>query len=398
MKKLIVFCALIVSLCTNYARAEGTWTTLDMPGASLTRIFGIDGSNIVGVYSFNPGFDDHGFVFDGTNWTTLDMPGAMSTYATGIDGTNIVGYAYYIDYNYGAVRAHGFLFNGTSWITLEYGFYTFPQDIDGSNILGNNGQSTSFLYNGTSWTTLNIPLPGATHTFAYGIDGSNIVGSYMYGSQKSFLYNGETWTELPGYSVIAHGIDGSNIVGYSGWGYDISGYLYNGTSVTILDMPGAARTWLLGIDGNNIVGSYEDASGMHGLIYTITEPAIEAVVAFNPDTLNKNIKVQARYITACITLPEGYDVSSIDASTITITSLTGTDYQTDYYQAADLSFTPQVGDHDEDGIPDLTVKFDRQELTANLWVDDVAITVEGELLSGEHFKGIDHIRVIDKGK
>jgi len=394
MKKLIVSCALIVSLCTNYARAEGTWTTFDIPGASSTRLFGIDGGNIVGNYG--DGYNAHGFLFNGTSWTTLDMPGAPGTYATGIDGSNIVGWYY------GPDGTRGFLFNGEIWTTLDPGgLYTFLWDIDGSNIVGTDGMSTSFLYNGTSWTTLNIPLPGATHhTMAYGIDGSNIVGTYISGfDQYSFLYNGETLTTLPGYSVMAMGIDGSNIVGYSGWGYDISGYLYNGTSVTILDMPGATQTWLLGIDGNTIVGFYEDASGtIHGLIYTIAEPALEAFVAFNPDTLNKNTKVQGQYVTASITLPEGYDVSSIDASTIAITSLTGTDYQTDYYQAVNLNFAPQVGDRNEDGIPDLTVKFSRQALIANLWVDDVAITVEGDLFSGEPFKGIGLIRVIDKGK
>jgi len=388
MKKLIVFCAIILSLCTNYVRAEGTWTTFDIPGASSTVLWGIDGSNIVGEY-VDAGGRSHGFLFNGTSWTTLDMPGATDTYATGIDGSNIIGG--YNDLN----GHHCFLFDGATWTVLEFGPSRLL-GIDGSNIVTGG----SAVYNWTTWTWTFLNNPLGTHTGAYGIDGSNIVGGYISGFyQYSFLYNGETWTTLPGYSVIAYGIDGNNIVGYSGWGYDISGYLYDGTSFTILYMPGAARTWLLGIDGNNIVGFYEDASGTrHGLIYTIAEPVIEAFVAFNPDTLNKNIKVQARYVTACITLPEGYDVSSIDASTIAITSLAGTDYQTDYYQGVDLNFTPQVGDHDEDGIPDLTVKFNRQELVANLWVDDVAITVEGNLFSGEPFNGIGHIRVIDKGK
>jgi len=33
----------------------------------------------------------HGFIYDGTTYTTLDVPGAISTYAWGIDGGNIVG-------------------------------------------------------------------------------------------------------------------------------------------------------------------------------------------------------------------------------------------------------------------------------------------------------------------
>jgi hypothetical protein len=97
-----------------------------------------------------------------------------------------------------------------------------------------------------------------------------------------------------------------------------------------------------------------------------------------------------------ITLPACYDVANIDASTIEITSLTGASCQPDYHQAVDLSFAPQIGNRDEDGISDLTVKFDRQALISNLCLDDVAITVEGKLYTGEHFKGIDRIRVIER--
>ena len=131
-------------------------------------------------------------------------------------------------------------------------------------------------------------------------------------------------------------------------------------------------------------------------IIEVPEPAIDALVDINPDSLNKNSKGQ--WVTVYITLPAGYDVGQIDASTIAITTLTGASCQPDYHQAVDLSFAPQIGDRDEDGIPDLTVKFDRQVLIANLCLDDVAVTVEGELSTGEHFRGTDHIRVIDRGK
>ena len=69
-----------------------TYTTLDVPGASDTYPYGIDGINIVGWYRDS---SDHGFFYDGSTYTTLDVSGAISTYAYGIDGSNIVGY--YID-------------------------------------------------------------------------------------------------------------------------------------------------------------------------------------------------------------------------------------------------------------------------------------------------------------
>ena len=77
-------------------------TTLDVPGASNTRPYDIDGGNIVGYYSGDG--NNHGFSYDGTIYTTLDVPGAFATYAYGTDGSNIVGH--YID---GSYNYHGFL-------------------------------------------------------------------------------------------------------------------------------------------------------------------------------------------------------------------------------------------------------------------------------------------------
>ncbi|HUS72378.1 MAG TPA: hypothetical protein VMY06_04865 [Sedimentisphaerales bacterium] len=132
------------------------------------------------------------------------------------------------------------------------------------------------------------------------------------------------------------------------------------------------------------------------LITTVPEPVIEALIDIDPDTLNK--KSHGKWITVYITLPDGFDVGTIDTSSIAITSLIGETCDPQYAQEADLSFTPQVGDRDEDGILDLTVKFDRQVLLANLCLDDVSITIEGELTTGELFSGSDSIRIIDRGK
>jgi hypothetical protein len=131
-------------------------------------------------------------------------------------------------------------------------------------------------------------------------------------------------------------------------------------------------------------------------ISLVPKPAIEALVDINPDSLNKNSK--GLWVTVYITLPAGYDVSKIVANSIVITSLAGTSCPPDYNQPIDLNFTPQIGDRDEDGIPDLTVKFDRQQLLANLCLDDVSVTIEGNLVTGQKFKGTDRIRVLDRGK
>jgi hypothetical protein len=126
------------------------------------------------------------------------------------------------------------------------------------------------------------------------------------------------------------------------------------------------------------------------------EPPIDSLIDIDPDTLNK--KSHGRWVTVYITLPDGFDVGAIDTSTVAITSLVGESCVPEYSQGVDLGFVPQVGDRDEDGIADLTVKFDRQVLLPNLCLDDVAVTIEGELTTGEHFSGSDTIRIIDRGK
>ena len=104
MKAVLISAAAgFLTLCMGVsAQGAYTYTTLDVPGASLTHAYGIDGDNIVGYYI--DGSSYHGFSYDGTTYTTIDVPGALQTYAWGISGDNIVGS--YID---GSGYAHGFL-------------------------------------------------------------------------------------------------------------------------------------------------------------------------------------------------------------------------------------------------------------------------------------------------
>jgi hypothetical protein len=72
-----------------------------------------------------------------------------------------------------------------------------------------------------------------------------------------------------------NGINGSNIVGFYTDGYLVShGFLYNGSTWTTLDMPGAYSTYAFGIDGNHIVGYYDLGELPAGsFLYTIPEPS-----------------------------------------------------------------------------------------------------------------------------
>jgi hypothetical protein len=71
-------------------------------------------------------------------------------------------------------------------------------------------------------------------------------------------------------STYANGIDGNNIVGfYSDASGTCHGFLYNGSTYTTIDYPATGHTVLNGIDGDNIVGSYkpDNTGSSHGFIY-----------------------------------------------------------------------------------------------------------------------------------
>ena len=60
-------------------------------------------------------------------------------------------------------------------------------------------------------------------------------------------------------------------------GVSAQGVLLN--DYTTLDVPGATDTFLIGIDGGNIVGYYEDGSGSHGFLAVIPEPTTLLLLA-----------------------------------------------------------------------------------------------------------------------
>lgn len=76
-------------------------------------------------------------------------------------------------------------------------------------------------------------------------------------------------------ATLANGIDGNNIAGtYTDASGATHGFLYNGSSWTTIDDPSAVNggfdygTWPCGISGNNLVGYYWDANSVnHGFLY-----------------------------------------------------------------------------------------------------------------------------------
>lgn len=107
----------------------------------------------------------------------------------------------------------------------------------------------------------------------------------------------------------------------------------------------------------------------------------ETVVDFDPDTLN--LKSKGKFVTVYIELPEDFDVSDIDLFSLELNEL-----------VSPLPKPIEIGDYDSDGINDLMVKFDLQELIEVLEPGEQIIDLTGRLWDGRPIAGFDFIRVI----
>ncbi len=126
-----------------------------------------------------------------------------------------------------------------------------------------------------------------------------------------------------------------------------------------------------------------------------TGAPFSATIDIDPNVLN--LKSHGRWITCYIEVPEEYAVEDIDMSTVALTAIDGMSIEPLYRDGP-----TEIGDYDEDDIPDLMVKFDRQvliDVLNEIIVPpvDVELTVGGELTDGTLFAGSDTIRVISPG-
>lgn len=111
---------------------------------------------------------------------------------------------------------------------------------------------------------------------------------------------------------------------------------------------------------------------------------LEATVEIRPNTINLNR--QGRWITVFITLPQGYNVSDIDRSTIRLEG----------------QFSPDWSNLEGDK---LMVKFDAALITQYLWMQlfhmgdtrrSIQLKVTGQLENGAEFIGSDTVTVMNQ--
>jgi len=111
----------------------------------------------------------------------------------------------------------------------------------------------------------------------------------------------------------------------------------------------------------------------------------ETNIDFNPDALN--LKSKGKFVTVYIELPEGFDVNQIDIASILLND-----------SVPALAKPTKIDDYDNDGIPDLMVKFEREKVQTILNAGEkIPIIITGKVFYKNQnfsFKGYDIIKVI----
>jgi len=121
----------------------------------------------------------------------------------------------------------------------------------------------------------------------------------------------------------------------------------------------------------------------------IKSAVLGATVDIRPEALNLHSK--GKWITVYIEPPEGYNAAEINVSSIMLNDTV----------TAELR-PKAIGDYDNDAIPDLMVKFDRDEvisyIIANIIIEErfmtITLILTGRFNDGTLFQGSDTIRII----
>ena len=238
-------------------------------------------------------------------------------------------------------------------------------------------------------------------------DGTNL-GSFIY-NENFQSYDTYRFIAPSGYKInsITYTVTGQAYEGkpypYAGihlWKYATitvgdnrpeNEYQRNLVRSTTISTQTKTYTFSTPVDGFDIDAFVQQAKLIRWEICVETLPVIiPAVIDIDPDTLN--LRSKGHWITACIQLPEGYDPEDIDATTILLTETIQPVLDPKYDFVTNSS--EYLVDHNEDGILERMVKFDRVEVIALLSVVEATLTITGEV-SDTPFEGSDTIRVID---
>jgi probable HAF family extracellular repeat protein len=262
------------------ATAQYAFTRIDVPGASATYADGNTMNRVVGEFDDENG--THGFVLTRGALERFDVPGADGY--TSVNGVNARGQRAGIYFANG--RNYGYFWDNGVVTPLDPtngGFFSAALFVNANGAVVGYSRTTptdqrhGFIWRNGVFTTVDVPGAGPGGTRLQGINAEgDVVGFYSDEDRHlhGFVRHGDDFTKLdvPGSEVeggftFAQGINNyGQIVGYYARadGTD-HGFVLSKKGYTTIDVPDSLWTDIYSIDANgNIVGAFEDASGVHG--------------------------------------------------------------------------------------------------------------------------------------
>jgi len=274
--------------------------------------------------------------------------------------------------------------------------YNMATDINShGQIIGYSGKSDdkrAFLWQSGLMQDLDT-LPGDVSAVAEAINEQSQVVGYSLSANRekhAFLWQNDVMTPLAadGESWAVAVNDDGQVVGTNETSQGTCALLWkNGQTIDLNSQLSGDKDWTLNEahDINNsgwIVGVGVNPEGRENsgfLLVPVKQGTVSADVEIKPETLN--LKSKGLWVTCYLCLPEGYDVSDIDISSIAMNG------QIKAARAA-IDKEEQI----------LIVKFLRSEIAAKINPGKVTLTVTGRLVDNTEFEGEDTIRVIDRGR
>jgi uncharacterized membrane protein len=262
---LLGLAGLLVSVTVAVAQtdisAQLTFTTIDVPGAGITVVEGInDAGDMVGYYSQNSAQPAHAFLLRNGVFTFFDYPGADQTRAVSINNIGvIVGFA-----------------------------------IKGNEEIG-------FAYDGNVFGRIGIPGKAATATLGINDVQDIVGGDGTLDSTVGFLLRDHRIKTLSppgnyGY-VYATGINNSGkVVGWTTLGLDTYSFVYFRGRYKLIAFPGASGTeaWKIN-DDDVVVGWYSAPPAFlgfamsHGKYFSIARPGSTYTLVVGINNLGQTV-------------------------------------------------------------------------------------------------------------
>jgi hypothetical protein len=197
----------------------------------------------------------------------------------------------------------------------------------------------------------------------------------------------ETGSEgtLLSFRVAASDPDGDVITGLTATGTAITA---GGTFTPGVGDSSGTFTWTPSFGASagspyNVTFTASNAlNGSATTLVTVEPCAVSMGVDFQPNALN--LRSMGHWVTAYLEPPTPFTPADIDTPSIRLNGNI----------SVDLAAPIEIGDYDGDGIPDLTVKFNRAAVELTLSEgDSVPVTILGTV-GGQCFHGTDYIRML----